>query len=543
MMFTPLTSAILLTRIVAAAPTSPTFSLYEPKDGKIMFGAWVDSEDPKASGNIGLGGDSPVAFNNRLGQNASVFHMSQSIPLAISPFDGTEMTVPLNLIEDTKTDAILFLTLYPNQTATNSWDLIKDSDLLKLAYQLDNITHPTKSARRVLVRYAPEFNGNWFAYGQQPTRFIKEWIRLVTAVRSVTKRVGFVWSPNAGNNYPFGDNFLPNYELATLDTNGDGALTIMDDPFTPYYPGDDFVDWFGMSVYWKGDPTTQYPLHDNSVPPANYWEQIVQNTDATGNPAFPFYSMFPQKHNKPLVMSEGGSAFALTQQGDNTPLAAGVGQVAFEQGFWQSYLNTDFFAKFPKAKMFINFEFEKVHEDPAPGQANGITRDYRITQNPDVLAAFRADIKALSTSMQWSAHFSSGLDPLSIGGGTSSAFGNANSAGGATNGLGGSTASGSGINGDVASDTSSDGSSSSSTSKTGAIAGGVIGGLIVVVGAGGIINYFMNKRKEEQEEAERVRLQSEMEKAEAAAAATSTPAVSDTDTGASESQQFLSASS
>jgi hypothetical protein len=36
-----------------------------------------------------------------------------------------------------------------------------------------------------------------------------------------------------------------------MDTNGDGVLDNSDDPFTPYYPGDDMVDWVGISVYSK----------------------------------------------------------------------------------------------------------------------------------------------------------------------------------------------------------------------------------------------------------------------------------------------------
>ncbi|KAJ3220650.1 hypothetical protein HDU81_011283, partial [Chytriomyces hyalinus] len=179
-------------------------TLYEPADGKIVFGAWVETESATTVGPVTLGGDSPSDFNKRLGLNAGVFHMSQSIPLAISPFDQTQMTAPLNLIEATKTDAILFLTIYPNQTDPNSFDLITDKDVQMLAWQLGNITDPSLSGRRVMLRYGPEMNGNWFAYGQQPTRYVTEFRRLVTAVRAVTKRVSFVWSPNAGNNYPFG---------------------------------------------------------------------------------------------------------------------------------------------------------------------------------------------------------------------------------------------------------------------------------------------------------------------------------------------------
>jgi hypothetical protein len=33
-----------------------------------------------------------------------------------------------------------------------------------------------------------------------------------------------------------------------MDTNGDGVVSDLDDPYAPYYPGDAYVDWVGMSV-------------------------------------------------------------------------------------------------------------------------------------------------------------------------------------------------------------------------------------------------------------------------------------------------------
>ncbi|KAI8832927.1 glycoside hydrolase superfamily [Chytriomyces cf. hyalinus JEL632] len=394
-------------------------TLYEPADGKIVFGAWVETESATTVGPVTLGGDSPSDFNKRLGLNAGVFHMSQSIPLAISPFDQTQMTAPLNLIEATKTDAILFLTIYPSQTAENSFDLITDKDVQLLAWQLGNITDPSLSGRRVMLRFGPEMNGNWFTYGQQPSRYVTEFRRLVTAIRAVTKRVSFVWSPNAGNNYPFGGNFLPNAERTALDTNKDGIVDNKDDPFSPYWPGAEYVDWVGTSLYWKGDPATGYPTKDNSRTPADFWEHMVQGSAVeVVNSDYPFYTQYAEKYNKPLVMSEGGAAFALYQEGSTTRLPANQGQLVVQQSFWQSYLNAAFFKKFPKAKMFINFEHQKVYEDPTTGK-NGITRDYRITFEPAVAAALKSDLTALGSAIEWAGPFVAGYDWLTGTGGVS----------------------------------------------------------------------------------------------------------------------------
>lgn len=34
-----------------------------------------------------------------------------------------------------------------------------------------------------------------------------------------------------------------------LDTNRNGQLDGGDDPYSPWYPGDDLVDWIGISLY------------------------------------------------------------------------------------------------------------------------------------------------------------------------------------------------------------------------------------------------------------------------------------------------------
>jgi len=37
-------------------------------------------------------------------------------------------------------------------------------------------------------------------------------------------------------------------EWRALDTNGDGKVDVLDDPYTPFWPGADVVDWVAMSV-------------------------------------------------------------------------------------------------------------------------------------------------------------------------------------------------------------------------------------------------------------------------------------------------------
>ena len=39
-----------------------------------------------------------------------------------------------------------------------------------------------------------------------------------------------------------------------LDTNNNGVLDAGDDAFSPYYPGDDVVDWIGLSICASDSP-------------------------------------------------------------------------------------------------------------------------------------------------------------------------------------------------------------------------------------------------------------------------------------------------
>lgn len=47
-------------------------------------------------------------------------------------------------------------------------------------------------------------------------------------------------------------------EWHALDTNDDGWVDMADDPYTPFYPGDQWVDWVGLNMYHMGQVTHAY---------------------------------------------------------------------------------------------------------------------------------------------------------------------------------------------------------------------------------------------------------------------------------------------
>ena len=80
-----------------------------------------------------------------------------------------------------------------------------------------------------------------------------------------------LWAPNNGGGYPYYGNkhtcrkyWCSDFDV--LDTNQDGELDMFDDMYEPYYPGDDVVDWVGMTIYHWGRKS---PWYNNTLPEDN----------------------------------------------------------------------------------------------------------------------------------------------------------------------------------------------------------------------------------------------------------------------------------
>src|SRR5690349_8078088 len=86
--------------------------------------------------------------------------------------------------------------------------------------------------RPILLRWGWEMNGDWFAWdgshnGNDPAAYVKAWRRLHRIFgEQGADNVAWVWSPN-WNSSP--------------DTSWNR--------FQRYYPGDEYVDWVGVSGY------------------------------------------------------------------------------------------------------------------------------------------------------------------------------------------------------------------------------------------------------------------------------------------------------
>jgi hypothetical protein len=126
-------------------------------------------------------GDRPVKFTRRLNLTFSTWQFGQNLPIGTGSYP-----FPDDQVDATGTDALVILTVYP---LPNPWT-IEDSDIQALALQMQRLTVTAK--RRMFLRFAPEMNGNWFAFGQQPSKYIDLWKRVYKAVKSVAPLTAFV---------------------------------------------------------------------------------------------------------------------------------------------------------------------------------------------------------------------------------------------------------------------------------------------------------------------------------------------------------------
>lgn len=235
----------------------------------------------------------------------------------------------------------------------------------------------------VIVRFAHEMNGSWYPWGQQPEEYVTTFRAMAAALDASAPGVAMMWAPNYGGGYPFtGGQFEttadePGFEL--LDTDGDGVLTMADDPYAPYYPGDDVVDWVGMSLYHWG---STYPWGENEVAePTKFVDQLRGTYVGLGgdDSSLPdFAATYAEGPGIPLAIPET-AAFV---RADVDPALA----LEIKRSWWQQVFAADTLEQVPGLAMINWFEWNKF-EVEVDGDV-----DWTIGREPAIAAAFVADL-------------------------------------------------------------------------------------------------------------------------------------------------------
>ncbi|MFH0878634.1 MAG: glycosyl hydrolase [Lentisphaerota bacterium] len=229
----------------------------------------------------------------------------------------------------------------------------------------------------MFLRWCHEMNGSWYKWGQKPTLYKAKFREFADIIHQRAPGVAMVWTPNQGWGYGWTQGSYAiqpgNPDFSVLDTNGDGQLTEADDPYGPYYPGDEYVDWVGHSFYhWGNDRGL------NQIPWTGKWGQA----NGVGHAVPNFHNLFAVGHNKPMLIAETSAFY---NPGDSSGASetdlksAWIQQVYNLANSAQPRLNVDF----PQIKAIFWFSQMK-YEAEVQG-----TVDWRLNSNPSVIAAYR----------------------------------------------------------------------------------------------------------------------------------------------------------
>ena len=235
----------------------------------------------------------------------------------------------------------------------------------------------------VLVRFGHEMNGSWYPWAQQPAAYVAAFRRVAEAVHRGAPLAAMVWAPNYGGGYPFGGGRYRarphTADFAALDTDHDGGLTMADDPYAPYYPGDDVVDWVGMSLYHWG---ARHPWGANVVPePAKFPAMLTGSYDGAAGDERPvpdFYATYGDRHGKPVAILETAAFYA--------PANGGAPALSIKRAWWRQVLGPDLARRFPRLRMVNWFEWRKYEPEVHT------VVDWTVTRDPVQRTAFRAQL-------------------------------------------------------------------------------------------------------------------------------------------------------
>ncbi|KAJ3281142.1 hypothetical protein HK104_000180 [Borealophlyctis nickersoniae] len=204
-----------------------------------------------------------------------------------------------------------------------------------------------------------------------------------------------VWAPYEGTGYPFGNDTYSakpgtaNFEA--LDTNRDKQLTAADDPYKAFWPGDEHVDWVGLTVYHRG---AAYPWVNNSIPNGTYVQDVLVGTRLASRSNF--YNEYSINRGKPMMIAETGAVHHLRLDGSTTP---GPDAVTIKQTWWRQYLNATFLSEFSQLKMICLYEVIDV----GVRDEDGLLLDFQVANQTkaDVLNSFLEDLETVQESFVW----------------------------------------------------------------------------------------------------------------------------------------------
>ncbi|MEI6092535.1 MAG: glycosyl hydrolase, partial [bacterium] len=320
-------------------------------------------------GGILLSGQtSPVDFNNSTGIKHSLFMTFVNFPDVVDAKNSEYIKIK-NFVNDCKAvNATPVITVMTN----NGLSSYTKDQIIDFANILSGFDVP------VFLRWNHEMNGSWYIWSQEPTLYIEKFREFATEIHTRASNVAMVWTPNQGAGYPWSDGVYYNSspssaDFILLDTNKDGIWDYLDDPYSPYYPGDLYVDWVGHSYYhWSNGAVRGI----NEVPTTGQWGAANGITGTIPN----FHDVYAVGHNKPMMIAETSALY------DSSDAKGGGASEADIKKEWikQVYnLNDDSNPKIseslPRVKAILWFSQLKYEQEVS------VDIDWRLDSNQQVI--------------------------------------------------------------------------------------------------------------------------------------------------------------
>jgi hypothetical protein len=322
--------------------------------------------------NLDWANDSIAKVSERLGKTPAVWVQFVPFPLDAAARQNLDDFVH----QVAQANAMALITLEPNDGLA----AVTDAAIAGFASLLKSYADRGVPS---FVRFAHEMNGSWYAWGEQPAAYVDAFRRLAAAVHAATPFAAMLWAPNYGAGYPFsGGRYeakpgAPGFD--TLDTNHDGTLSEADDPYAPYYPGDDAVDWVGMSLYQWGNA---HPWGENELPETDAYVARLTGTyhGANGDEsAIPdFYADYVVGHDKPMSITETAILY--------DPAGPGPSEVELKTAWWRQVFDAKVRDRFPRIAMVNWFEWRKQEVEV------GKVIDWRISADPSLARSLLAEL-------------------------------------------------------------------------------------------------------------------------------------------------------
>jgi len=290
--------------------------------------------------NLDWANDSVAGVSERLGVTPSVWVQFAAFPLD----DAGRANLDTFVEQIAAVDGIGLITLEPR----GGLETVTPEAAEELARLLDGYwrVHGTPT----IVRFAHEMNGSWYPWGQQPEAYVEAFRMVADAVHAGAPASAMAWAPNEGSGYPFpaGD-YLG--DDAMLDTNGDGQISGADDPYAPFWPGAEAVDWVGMSVYHWG---IEYPWGENEMPVDGSFRALLTGRDADApdgqQPIPDFYATYAEAQARPMGIFETAALV--------NPAEPGPTEAEIKTAWWREVTDRDIRDDFPRLARRLLAEVE-----------------------------------------------------------------------------------------------------------------------------------------------------------------------------------------